>query len=362
MTVEFRKAKREAIPLLIGLAGGTGSGKTMSALRIATGLAGGNKFAVIDTENGRALQYADTFTFDHADLRAPFRPDAYADAIELAAAQGYKVIVVDSMSHEHAGDGGLLDWFEEEFERMGHRDAVKMTAWIKPKQGHKRMVTKLLQLPVHIVLCFRAEPKVDMVKDSEGRIQVVPKATLTGLDGWIPVAEKTLPYELTVSALLMADRPGVPKPIKLPEPLRPMVPLDRVLDEDVGRRLAEWAAGGTQTAPQSSNSATSGNVEHDIVIMRDRLLEAAAALGKERETFAMIQRNAEGRTADKHLAWLTKQVEAAEAKIPGPEEAPPEPAAAVPPTGAGSPAPGIDIGQEPMFTIPAGATRHEDRG
>jgi hypothetical protein len=45
----------------------------------------------------------------------------------------------------------------------------------------------------------------------------VPKASLTGLDGWIPIAEKNLPYELTASFLLMADKPGVPKPIKLQE-------------------------------------------------------------------------------------------------------------------------------------------------
>jgi hypothetical protein len=59
-----------------------------------------------------------------------------------------------------------------------------------------------------------------------------------------PDREKNLPYELTASFLLMADRPGVPKPIKLQEQHRPLVPLDQPLSEDTGTALAAWAAGG----------------------------------------------------------------------------------------------------------------------
>ena len=110
--IEFLPAKREAISLLVGLAGGTGSGKTNSALRLATGLAGGERFGVIDTENGRASHYADAFAFDSARLDPPFTPARYLEAIRAADAAGYPVIVVDSASHEHAGDGGLLDMLE----------------------------------------------------------------------------------------------------------------------------------------------------------------------------------------------------------------------------------------------------------
>ena len=45
--------------LNIVISGGTGSGKTFSAMRLASGIAGGKPFAVIDTENRRALHYAD---------------------------------------------------------------------------------------------------------------------------------------------------------------------------------------------------------------------------------------------------------------------------------------------------------------
>lgn len=251
MSFEFRPAKRENVPLLIGLAGGTGSGKTFSAMLLAKGLAAGKRFAVIDTENGRARHYADEFEFDSADLRAPFRPERYADAIQAADEAGYPVIVVDSMSHEHAGDGGLLDWHEEEFKRLGSRESVKFAAWIAPKLSHKAMVTRLLQVNAHVVLCFRAEEKIEIGKDANGKTVVRPKQSLVGLDGWLPVSEKTLPYELTASFLLTADAPGLPKPIKLQAQHRAFIPLDEPIGVETGIRLGEWAAGG---APRASDS------------------------------------------------------------------------------------------------------------
>lgn len=257
MSISFRPAVRENVGLLVGLAGASGSGKTYTAMRLASGMTpAGKRFAVIDTENGRASHYAaDQFAFDVAELHAPFSPARYAEAIQAADEAGYSVIVVDSMSHEHAGEGGILDMQEAEFERLGHRDAAKMLSWAKPKAEHKRMMQKLLQVKAHLILCFRAEAKVDMVKE-DGKIKVVPKASLTGLDGWIPVCEKTVPFELTVSLLLTPDKPGIPHPIKLQEQHKPMFPLDRVIDEESGRRILEWARGGSAPAQPGTITQT----------------------------------------------------------------------------------------------------------
>ena len=249
MTVTFRPAVRENVGLLIGLAGGTGSGKSFTAMRLAAGISGGKPFAFIDTESRRGLHYADTFKFDHAELRAPFRPESYAEAIVAADTAGYKVIVVDSMSHVWSGEGGVLDWQEDELDRMAgtdyaKRERVKVAAWIKPKVAHKHMVQKLLQVRAHLILCFRAEQKIEMVKGRDGKLEIVAKQSLTGLDGWIPVCEKNLPFELTASFLLTAEHPGVPKPIKLQEQHKPLFPLDQPITEDSGKRIAEWAAGG----------------------------------------------------------------------------------------------------------------------
>lgn len=248
MNFAFRPAERRNVNLLIGLAGASGSGKTYTAMRLAQGMSGDKPFAVIDTENGRASHYADRFKFDVGELQAPFRPEAYQDAIMAADAAGYGVIVVDSMSHEWAGDGGLLDWQDDELTRMagqdwGKREKCAMAAWVRPKMAHKHMMQKLLQVKAHLILCFRAEAKVEMVKDDKGKLVIQPKASLTGLEGWIPVTEKTVPFELTASFLLTPEAPGFPKPIKLQEQHRTLFPLGEPITEESGLRIAEWASG-----------------------------------------------------------------------------------------------------------------------
>lgn len=241
----FKPAVREAVGLLIGLIGPSGSGKTMSAMRIASGIVGkGNRFAVIDTESRRSLHYAGMFSFDHCELSAPFKSANYADAIKAADAAGYKAIVVDSCSHEWAGEGGVLDFQEAELTRMAgddykKREACKMAAWIKPKMQHKQMVQRLLQTKAHLILCFRAEEKMKIEKDQNGKSQIVPV-------GFQPVCSKEMPYELTVSFLLSSDKPGIGVPIKLQEQHKTIFPTGKLLDESAGSAVAEWAAGGTK--------------------------------------------------------------------------------------------------------------------
>ena len=247
MSFQFRPAKRESVGLLIGLAGASGAGKTYSALRLANGMAGDKPFALIDTEAGRAKHYADAFRFDHGDMTAPFSPARYAEAIAAADAAGYPVIVVDSASHEHAGEGGLLDMQEAELARLGGGDNMKMASWIKPKGEHKRMVSRLLQVRAHIILCFRAESKIEVVKVGNKTV-VQPKQTLTSIEGWIPICEKSLPFELTASFLLTPDAPGVPRPIKLQEQHKAFFPPGLPITEAAGAALARWAAGGAAPA------------------------------------------------------------------------------------------------------------------
>lgn len=234
-------AVREHIRTLTLLAGGTGSGKTESAMRLATGLAGGQRFAVIDTENGRALHKADDYTFAHVSLEEPFSPERYIEAME--AVSEYPVIVIDSGSHEYDGPGGVLDIQADEFERMGKRDSARMSSWIEPKRRHKRFVQALLRSPAHVILCLRAEDKIEVVKDASGKTVVRPKETLTGAQGWVPIVEKRLPFEATISLLLLQDNPGVPVPIKLEARHRELVFTDVPLDEATGERLAAWAKG-----------------------------------------------------------------------------------------------------------------------
>jgi len=311
MGYSFRPLKRERMPLLIGVAGGTGSGKTMSALRLARGLAEGKPFAGIDTENGRMSHYAELFPECEAtQITAPFRPEKYADAIEAAEQAGYPVVVVDSASHEWYGDGGCLDWHDD---LMGGDQKKNLSAWIEPKKAHKRMVTRLLQMNAHVILCFRAEPKVEAVREG-GQTKIVPKASLTGLDGWIPISEKNLPYELTASFLLMADRPGIPRPIKLQEQHKAFVPLTEPLSEDVGRALKVWAESGkdpaaSASAPVPAHSTAAGTDETAPLLAEIR--DFADTQGTREAVDEAIEKNRRKHESNPvaHIEWLRGQVD-----------------------------------------------------
>jgi hypothetical protein len=307
MSITFRPAVKEGIPLLIGLAAGTGGGKSYSALRLATGMAGGKRFAVCDTESGRIRHYADDFAFDVTDLAAPFSPARYSEAIEAADKAGYPVIVVDSMSHEWAGDGGVLDHQIETHKKLGGGSNTKLLSWAEPKQAHRKFVTRLLQVRAHVILCFRAAERVEMAKDPRtGKTEVVAKRSLTARDGWIPITDRELPFELTISALLMADNPGVPLPVKLPEKLRPFVPLDQPLSEETGIQLAAWAAG-TSSEPSAEEAG-----------LTDELLDLAERLGKRPATERAVAKHRREQPA-RHVEWLGQKVAHARERV---EEAP----------------------------------------
>lgn len=303
MSVTFRPAIRENVGLWVNIIGGTGSGKTYSAMRLAAGIAGDKPFALIDTENRRALHYADKFRFDHADLRAPFSPNAYAEAVDAADKAGYPVIVVDSGSHVWAGDGGVLDMQEADLDRMAgddwkKRESVKMAAWIKPKMQHKHMVSKLLQVRAHIILCLRAEQKIEMVRGDNGKMQILPKQSLTGLDGWIPVCDKNLPFEATCSFLLLASNPGTPMPIKLQDQHLPLFPPGKPITEESGRSLAAWATGAQNAGPRQPSNEDAPRTPAD----------GAGPAPSERDVLlAKARELAECGTA-KYRQWYTKTI------------------------------------------------------
>lgn len=278
----FAPAVREQVSLLIMMAGASGSGKTLSALKVARGLADGDdsKIAVIDTEAGRAKHYAvrpgeqpsaDRFAFHHGDLKPPFTPEAYEEAIKAADAAGFKVIVIDSGSHEWEGEGGLHDEHQEavaaavaksraiaeekgwRFDEAQAADRASVGAWKEPKRRHKRFVSRLLQCRAHLIICLRADEKmrIEKVKDDRGREKTVIIAAkdMPPKDRWVPICEKRLPYEMTLSFVLTPDRPGFPVPIKLQDQHRGAVPLDAPLSEQTGRELADWARGGSPVTP-----------------------------------------------------------------------------------------------------------------
>lgn len=197
MTFNFRPAShfREAAGLFISLTGGTNSGKTFSALTLARGIAGNGKVAVLDTEGGRTLNLKDKFDFDAMVMAPPYRPALFAEAAEAAETAGYAALLIDSFSMEWAGMGGVLDWQEEEYQRMGARDAVKMASWIKPKSAHKAMVLSLLQRRIPIIFSIRGEESVKIENNKPIKI-------------FKSICNKSFPFEVTIAFRLAADRKG----------------------------------------------------------------------------------------------------------------------------------------------------------
>lgn len=245
---EARLAVREHTPLLLGLVGPSGSGKTYSALRVASGIQqviGGEIFGV-DTEARRMLHYAERFKFQHVQFDAPFGSLDYLEVLRFCVAQGAKTIIVDSTSHEHEGVGGLLDFQEKEHERLGGSDRVKMLAWVKPKAARRQLINGILQLNANMIFCFRAKSINKPVKGKDGKTEIVPQ-------GFVPIAGDEFIYEMMLNCYLPPKSNGIPKwdalepgeamAMKLPEQFRHLFTEPRPLDEEIGKRLAEWAAG-----------------------------------------------------------------------------------------------------------------------
>ncbi len=246
---EDRPATRERVPLLVGLVGPSSSGKTFSALRLAAGMQrviGGDIF-FIDTEARRATHYADLFTFRHVDFRPPFGPLDYLAVIEHCLARGAKILVIDSMTHEHSGVGGVMDQSEVFLDdKCGDdwkkREKLMMLALARPKAQRKKLNAAIVQLGVNAVLCYRAQDKIKPVAGSE------PVKL-----GWQPETTSPLHYDMAQRFLLTPGCEGVPtllpdtdaekRMVKNPAQFRDVFKKGEPLSEAIGQKLAEWAAG-----------------------------------------------------------------------------------------------------------------------
>src|SRR5262249_49272518 len=139
-------AVRDTVPLLTAFTSPSSAGKTKSALRCATGMqeVTGGDIYFLDTESKRAKHYADEFKFKHVEFGAPFGSLDYLAAIRYCAARTKGPIVVDSMSHEHAGVGGYLEYHAAELERLDKDnrkgDRNNFTAYIKPSAARRKLL------------------------------------------------------------------------------------------------------------------------------------------------------------------------------------------------------------------------------
>lgn len=241
----FRPAKRENTPLIVGIAGPTKSGKSFSALRLAIGLANGGPIAMLNAEGKRGEQYADNFNYQNCNIDPPYSPERYTEALLAMKAMKPAVGIVDSASHMHDGPGGLLEYHDAELDRMAgegadwkKRDKYNFTAWIRPKAAENKFIYTMLGMDCPIILCFRAKEK----------LKIVPGGTPIDL-GWQPIAGDRITFETIFTLVLPPHARGVPDldQSEMRDPFDKMVPAGKPIDEDLGRKLTEWAKG--QAAP-----------------------------------------------------------------------------------------------------------------
>lgn len=166
--MELRKAQRTAKKLRIAIQGPSGSGKTYTSLRIASQFT--DKIAVIDTENHSAEAFAglpginDFFVIT---LDPPYSVDKYRDALKACADHGIEFVIIDSLSHAWAGEGGILDSVEEAKKR--NQSGNSFTAWHKGTKDQNSFMQSILNSPFHIISTLRVKTEYIIEKNEKGK-------------------------------------------------------------------------------------------------------------------------------------------------------------------------------------------------
>lgn len=181
--MKIRKAERRNAKIKLALQGPSGSGKTYSALQIAKGLTELNNVVVIDTENYSADLYDHIGDFNVIDIVKPYSPEKYIQAIEDSVKAGMKVIIIDSLSHEWEGEGGILDIHS-------HLAGNSFTNWAKVTPRHNAVVQAILNADAHVIATFRTKQDY-VLTDKNGKM--VPEKV-----GLKSVTRDGMDYEFTI--------------------------------------------------------------------------------------------------------------------------------------------------------------------
>jgi len=229
----FKKAERKKAKLRLGLTGPSGSGKSYSALTLAKAI--GGKIAAIDTEHGSLSLYTNLCDFDSIDMQAPYTPERMIEYIQMAEANGYDVLIIDSITHEWSGAGGCL----EINDRLANSKFKGNTwsAWSETTPRHRKLLDTIISSGMHIIVTLRS--KTETVQ-GEGKKVFKVGMKSEQRDGF--------EYELTVvldivhdghAAVASKDRTGIFTD-KDPAPIT----------EATGRALIAWLNSGAEPTPE----------------------------------------------------------------------------------------------------------------
>lgn len=309
--MQLRKATRQRAKIRLGLSAASGGGKTVSALLIAYGITGDwSKIAVIDTENGSADLYANHtlpngFTigeFQVLPFPGPYPPESYIKAIKACEVEGMEVVIIDSITHEWDGDGGIL--------RIA--DSIpgdNFTKWKVLTPRHQAFIDTILKSPAHIITTVRRKQEYALTKDEttgKNRVEKLGLREITreGFD-----YELTLNFELDQNhnAWVNKDRTGLfdGKPFFVPSP-------------ETGRIIAEWCESGEDitTLLQGAIEKTKAcNTEKELEL----LVETTPVLVSQHTKFLEAVKAKSAEIVMASSAVIAGQIEATLAKVNTPE-------------------------------------------
>jgi hypothetical protein len=257
---QFKRAQRVQARLRLGISAVSGAGKTYGSLRLARGIVqalidtgqieGGleGKIALIDTERKSAALYAHLVPFDTLELEPPYTVDRYQQAIAAAEHAGYVVCIIDQISHAWAGPGGQLEWIDTL--KAGARNA--MSPWAKVTPVQQEFYDRILRSSMHIIATMRAKSEYVI----EEQIVNGQKKNIPRKIGLSPVQREGIEYEFTTCLDIDLD-----SHMASATKDRTSLFMDRQtkLDEECGRRLAEWLVSGAKAPPAEPPPPASGN-------------------------------------------------------------------------------------------------------
>lgn len=261
MSHQIKVASRTGIKMLAGFYGESGCGKTYSALLFARGLVGPKgKIVMIDTESGRGSLYADDALvggYEVLEMDAPFSPQNYIDAIDACDDHKADAVIIDSMSHEWEGIGGVLEMAAE----IEARNGKSLNNWNKPKMEHAKLLGRILRTRSHMICCIRAKYKTRNKTDKQTGKKTVERDDVTS-----PIQSEEFIYEMIVNAEILPSHAAFIT--KTHKDLVSILPkgIDQPFAIEHGAAVAKWCVGG-KAAPVST-AQKSGATEEQ----RERML------------------------------------------------------------------------------------------
>ena len=253
--MHLEKASRKQAKVRISLAGSSGSGKTFSAITIASGLCNNyHKICVLDTENRSASLYSHLGGFNVINISPPFHPDKYVQAIQLAEQSGMEVIIIDNASNAWSGKGGCLDIHEKEVSKM--RVANSFTAWAAVTPLYQNLIDAIVNSSCHIISTLRS--KTEYIMSERNGKQIPQKIGTTPMmrDGYD--FEQTVAFDLdqTHKAFCTKDRTTL---------FADKAPF--VINQDTGKLLLQWCNSGDpvrvdEVSQRISDCKTIGELLH----------------------------------------------------------------------------------------------------